>query len=79
MIGIKWRSVVQQPHELNLKTAHAATPKSAAGSKKAARKQSTQNGAAAPGVVALDTASCLAEMYVIGAGLVEEVLAKGCS
>ena len=38
---------------------------------------STQNGAAAPGVVLLDTASCLAEMYAMGAGLVEEVFRKG--
>ncbi len=75
---------VQQPHELNLKTAHTAspawavTPQSAAGSMTAAaRKRSTQISVAALGMVALDTASCLAEMYTMGAGLLEEVLRKG--
>ena len=71
---------VRQAHELTLQTAHAVSPAQAAtskhGTKKAAKRQSLQNGPAGLGRIALDAASCLAEMLVMGSGLVEDVLVK---
>ena len=74
------RLQVQQAHELSIQTAHALSPapatqpKSAARSNKAAKKQSMQKEPAA--AVALDAASCLAEILVMGSGLVEDVLVR---
>ena len=61
---------------MSLHTAHAVSPAAAptprASSKKTPKKQSARK----DGMVALDTASCLAEMLVMGSGLVEDVLLK---
>ena len=75
---------VQQAHVLVQSTAHVVSPIAAAPSaqpidmmRQKARKQAARKASAGVGmVVALDAAACLAEMLVMGSGLVEEVLVR---
>ena len=75
---------VQQAHVLVQSTAHVVSPVAAASSaqpvnmiKQKAKKQAPPKASADAGmVVALDAAACLAEMLVMGSGLVEEILVK---
>ena len=68
---------VRQGHDLRIPTAHAVSPfpqaKVTAGSKTAARVRGMQKG---PAAVALNAESCLAEMLIMGSGLVEDALVK---
>ena len=64
-------------------TAHAMAPAAVAASaqlvnmmKQKSKKQAAHKASAGAGIVALDAAACLAEMLVMGSGLVEEVLVK---
>lgn len=69
----------QKAHELAIDTAHAVSPAaatSAGKSNKAAKRQRMANGIGVGGAVTLDTSSCLAEILVMGNGLVEDVFVK---
>ena len=74
---------VQQAHVLDQSTAYAVVLATVAPSaqpvnrmKQKAKNQAAYKASAAVGMVALDAAACLAEMLVIGSGLVEEILIK---
>ena len=74
---------MQQAHVLVQSTAHVVSPAAAAPTvqpvnimKQKAKKQAAHKSSAGVGMVALDAAACLAEMLVMGSGLVEEVLVK---
>ena len=70
---------VQKAHELSIETAHAVSPAattSVGNNGKASKRLRMANGTAVDGPVALDAASCLAEILVMGSGLVENVFVK---
>ena len=74
---------VQQAHVLDQSTAYAVAPAAEAPSaqpvnriRQKVKKQAAHKASASAGMVALDSAACLAEMLVMGSGLVEEILVK---
>ena len=74
---------VQQAHVLDQSTAHVVAPAAEPllaqpvnRMKHKAKKQAAHKASAGARLVALDSAACLAEMLVMGSGLVEESLVK---
>ena len=74
---------MQQAQVLDQSTAYAVAPATVAPSaqpvnkiKQKAKKQAAHKASASGGMVALDSAACLAEMLVMGSGLAQEILVK---